>query len=33
MGWDRNSGGKLEGNYGMKWIQVWKNGGEGTVLT
>lgn len=33
MGWDKNSGGKLEGNGAIKWIQVWKNGGEGAVLT
>jgi hypothetical protein len=26
-------GEKMEGDEGMKWIQMWKNGGEGVILS
>jgi hypothetical protein len=33
MGRERNTGRKLEGDDSTKGIKVWKNGGEGAVLT
>jgi hypothetical protein len=33
MGWERNIGGNVEGDEGVKSIKIGKNGGDGTVLT
>jgi hypothetical protein len=29
---ERNAGQRMEGDKNMKWIEVWKNRGEGAVL-
>jgi hypothetical protein len=33
MEWERNMEGKMEEDECTRWIKVWKNGGEGNILT